>query len=171
LLVSLSIIKEFFKWQIFRAFAAVGALEGQLAKTKGFFTKLSEQNLVDCNKNEQDGNWGCAGGSMEIAYDFIKNKQNGGINPAFTYKYIGRENIKCSYISSNSYGKVLGFVTLPYLNETTLMQALVEIGPLAVAVDASLDSFFIYKSGVYDDPNCLNEPNHAGNFFLIFKKK
>jgi hypothetical protein len=143
-------------------------LEGQLAKTKGFFTKLSEQNLVDCNKNEQDGNWGCAGGSMEIAFDFIKNKQNGGINPAFTYKYIGREG-KCYYNDNPliSFGNITGYGVVQSGNEIALLQALVEIGPLAVAIDASLDSFFIYKSGVYDDPNCLNEPNHAGNILIL----
>ena len=39
------------------AFSALGALEGQFTKKTGILKKLSEQNLVDCDK---DTNFGCA---------------------------------------------------------------------------------------------------------------
>lgn len=44
----------------FWSFASLGALESQLYKVNGNLTKLSEQNLIDCSKDEWDGNWGCA---------------------------------------------------------------------------------------------------------------
>jgi hypothetical protein len=40
-----------------------------LAKKTGQFEKLSEQNLIDCNKDEMEGNWGCEGVS------FLKQKK------------------------------------------------------------------------------------------------
>ena len=34
----------------------------------GISSQLSEQYLVDCNRNDMTGNWGCNGGSLASAY-------------------------------------------------------------------------------------------------------
>lgn len=39
--------------------------------------------------------------------------------------------------------------------------AVASIGPIAIAVDASLESFQNYKTGVYDDPSCSSVLNHG----------
>lgn len=41
------------------SFSALGALEGQVFKKTGRLHPLSEQYLVDCNKDKVIGNWGC----------------------------------------------------------------------------------------------------------------
>lgn len=41
------------------SFSATGSIEGQIYKNTKTLTKLSEQNLVDCNKDADAGNWGC----------------------------------------------------------------------------------------------------------------
>lgn len=41
------------------SFSSTGAIEGQIFKKTRVLTKLSEQNLIDCNKNSITGNWGC----------------------------------------------------------------------------------------------------------------
>ena len=63
----------------------IGAVEGQVFKKTGMLIPLSEQNLVDCARN--DGNNGCWGGQPEFAFNYIRD--NGGINPEFFYPYTG----------------------------------------------------------------------------------
>lgn len=46
-------------------------------------------------------------------------------------------------------------------DETLLKLAVASIGPIAIAVDASLSSFQNYKTGVYDDPDCSSTLNHG----------
>ena len=127
--------------------------------------KLSEQNLIDCNKDQDYGNWGCNGGNMKVAFNFVK--KNGGIDPFNSYPYRGRGSYPCNYDSNKSVGTVQDFVELQSRNETELQLALYHVGPISLAIDASVPSFQHYKAGIYDDPKCSHEPNHAGKFVCM----
>lgn len=143
------------------AFSALGAWEGQIAKKTGQLVKLSEQNLIDCNVDSQDGNWGCRGGDMKTVYEFIMAKGR-GINAASYYRYKGRGKYNCAYNPQKSFGTIQDYVEVETGNETLLMQALAHVGPLAIAVDASSESFQSYQDGVYDDKiACTDQVNHA----------
>lgn len=48
-------IFHFTYFQFFRSFATVGAIEGQLRKVTGVLIKLSEQSLIDCNRDPNEG--------------------------------------------------------------------------------------------------------------------
>lgn len=64
------------------AFSTVVAVEGiNYIKTKKLVS-LSEQELVDCDTNQNEG---CNGGLMDIAFDFIKKKE--GITTEDKYPY------------------------------------------------------------------------------------
>jgi hypothetical protein len=141
------------------AFTAVGALEGHFARKNEYLLQLSPQNIIDCTRDDDFGNFGCQGGNTVIAYEYV---QNNGIAPAAFYTYRAQEALTCSFTSKMSVGKLVNFVEVESGNETALMYALYRAGgPLAVAIDSSPVTFRNYHLGVYDYENCTNDPNHS----------
>ena len=60
------------------------------------------------------------------------------------------------------YAAVTGYIAVP-ATVTTLMAAVLN-QTVSIAVNAALNSFLYYSSGVYSDPACTpNNLNHAGN--------
>ncbi|XP_078054342.1 procathepsin L-like [Mustelus asterias] len=140
------------------AFSATGVLEGQVFKKTGKLIALSEQNLIDCSRSH--GTFGCNGGWSLSAFDYII--ENGGIEAESTYAYTAKDGESCKYNASESVASVSSYKILPYGDEEALTQAVAEIGPIAVVIDAGLPSWQFYSSGVYYDANCRsNTFNHA----------
>ena len=138
------------------AFSANAALESQIIIKTNQVSLLSEQNLVDCSRS--GGNSGCKGGLMHLAYDYIRD--NKGINTDKSYPYAAKEG-PCLYKESNIGGNLTGYFFIQE-NEMALMDALTNIGPIAVGVDASQLSFQFYRGGIYSDPSCSSvNINHA----------
>uniref|UniRef100_A0A8C0INJ8 CATS protein n=1 Tax=Chelonoidis abingdonii TaxID=106734 RepID=A0A8C0INJ8_CHEAB len=138
------------------AFSAVGALEAQVKLKTGNLVSLSAQNLVDCTITY--GNYGCSGGYMTNAFQYIIN--NHGIDSDASYPYTA-QNGTCHYNPATRAATCSKFIELPYDNEAALKDAVANVGPVSVIIDAKQPSFFLYKSGVYDDPRCTHDTNHA----------
>merc|ERR1712196_212188 len=64
------------------AFSTTGAVEGAWKIATGKLIELSEQQLVDCSKEE--GNKGCNGGAFQSAFEYI---QANGLCTEESYKY------------------------------------------------------------------------------------
>ncbi|XP_047461694.1 procathepsin L-like [Mugil cephalus] len=139
------------------AFSSLGALEGQMKKKTGVLVSLSPQNLVDCSSNV--GNLGCRGGFISRSYTYIIN--NGGVDSESFYPY-EHKNGKCRYSVKGKAAYCSNFHILPRGDEKSLQAAVGSVGPVAVAVNAMLRSFHLYKGGLYNVPDCNPKLiNHA----------
>ncbi|CAF2749336.1 unnamed protein product [Rotaria sp. Silwood2] len=143
------------------AFTATGALEGQHAIKTGNLVRLSAQNLMDCSGSF--GNYGCNGGLMDSAFEYIK--ANNGVDIAASYPYEAQDG-PCRFNPANVGATDTGFVDIPTGNETALQIALAKIGPMSVAIDAQHTSFQFYSSGVYNEPAC-STTNLCHSFVLV----
>ncbi|XP_022327243.2 cathepsin K-like [Crassostrea virginica] len=128
------------------AFSTTGALEGQHFRKTGKLVSLSEQNLVDCSKE----NMACNGGLPTKAYKYISG--NGGIDTEESYPYIGKKDT-CTFQRSQVGATCTGAIQIER-DELALQKAVASVGPISVCIDASRRSFHLYKEGVYDEEDC-----------------
>ena len=139
------------------AFSAIASLEGQHAKLKGDLLSFSEQELVDCSGDE--GNQGCNGGLMESAFEYLKKA---GVELEDDYPYEAVDDT-CRLDKKKIAEKVTGFVKIDSGSEDALQNAVSEIGPISVAIDAGSIWFQFYSSGVYDQSGCGTEESELNH--------
>ena len=82
--------------------------------------------------------------------DYIKH--NGvETEQMYPYRAVGG---RCKYNRKKSAATLQGYRDLPEGDETRLQQAIANIGPISVCVDASHKSFQHYSGGIYYEPKC-----------------
>jgi len=115
------------------AFSAVGALEGAYAISHGQLLQFSEQQLVDCSRDDDDeeGNQGCDGGWMDNAFEYARHN---ALESEQDYKYTASDDV-CSYDASKGIVTVHKFVRLPENNGDAILEA-ASRQPVSVAVNA-----------------------------------
>lgn len=136
------------------AFSTVANIEGLNFRKTQQMTTFSEQQLVDCD-TEQDQ--GCNGGLMENAFEYIKNA--GGLETDSEYPYLGVDS-SCQFDQQRASVRVSGFTKLNTEDEDSIASFLTETGPLAVALNA--DPLMYYSGGIVDAYSCdSTQINHA----------
>jgi len=143
------------------SFGTTGAVEGAYFMKHGERKSFSEQALVDCSWGF--GNNGCDGGEDFRAYSWIEKH---GLPTEEEYgPYLSQDGYcHIANISNNDLTKISGFVNVTSNDEEALKIALVNEGPISIAIYASLKTFAFYSNGVYYDKDCRNglmELNHA----------
>ena len=138
------------------AFSAIATLEGQHAKKSKKLVSLSEENIVNCANNF--GNFGCDGGWPNAGLSYIK--YNNGVDTEKSYPYNTMDG-NCTFNKSDIGATVNSVVNISSNNYTALMNALANVGPISVAIDAEFD-FQFYKNGIFESSDCDNSTlNHA----------
>ncbi|KAL0476375.1 cathepsin F [Acrasis kona] len=136
------------------AFSATGNIEGVNFIKNKKLVSLSEQNLVDCDhvcvkfEGEEACDNGCDGGLMWSAFQYVQKA--GGIDTEKKYPYEGVDD-SCSFKKDEVGAKVSGWKKLP-TNEDELAAALVENGPISVAINAEPVQW--YSSGILSGSGC-----------------
>jgi hypothetical protein len=138
------------------AFSTTGGMEGAYYVANNKLVSFSEQQLVSCDKN---GDQGCNGGLMDNAFAWIK--KNGGLCTEADYKYTsgGGSSGTCKKTCSPVKGSTPKKVTDVKASDSALMSALGG-NPVSVAVDAEGSAWQLYKSGVYTG-KCGSQLDHG----------
>ncbi|XP_063703782.1 uncharacterized protein LOC134833403 [Culicoides brevitarsis] len=141
------------------SFSALGSIEAAYYKKNSVLLNLSEQYLTDCVYDRD----GCNGGWMPKAYDYIKNVANGIVDETsypYTYRYTYTEE-KCKANDKTRVAKLgpqVSYFTVAS-DDNSIKRKVMEVGPLAVAVDCS--DWVKYKSGIYSSDTRTFAANHA----------
>jgi cathepsin L len=136
------------------AISAASCLEAHLQRQgTPESVRVSAQALVDCVPNPQHcgGDGGCQGATGELAYAYVRDV---GIPLEADMAYTAEDGA-CPKQGPGPWDGVhqrvraSGWTALPSNKAEPLMQALVQTGPVVVAVDGN--NWFNYDSGVFDD--------------------
>jgi len=140
------------------AFSTTGSVEGAYQIASGKLVSLSEEDLVQCDHN---GDQGCQGGLMDNAFEFIN--KNGGIATEESYPYTSGSGVTGSCNSAKATNKavtVSAFTDVPKGDEDALKSAVAK-QPVSVAIEADKSVFQLYKSGVLDSSSCGKKLDHG----------
>jgi hypothetical protein len=138
------------------AFSTTGAVEGAYFTASGKLLSLSEEDLVQCDHN---GDQGCNGGLMDHAFDWVKKN---GICSEEDYPYTsgGGKRGQCRSPRCSSIVTVTGHVDVDSGDEDALKSAVAK-QPVSVAIEADKSAFQLYKGGVLDSKGCGKQLDHG----------
>ncbi|KAM3937904.1 cathepsin O [Leptodactylus fuscus] len=137
------------------AFSIVGSIESAHA-IKGYpLEDLSVQQVIDCSYLDR----GCNGGSTDSALKWLYQSHTKLVKSSI-YPFKARTGM-CHYFPLTDYGvSIKGYKAYDFSNyEEEMMHALINVGPLAVIVDAV--SWQDYLGGIIQHHCSSGHSNHA----------
>jgi C1A family cysteine protease len=140
------------------SFSTTGAVEGINQIVTGELVSLSEQELVSCDHN---GDQGCSGGLMDNAFEWIVS--NGGITTEEDYPYVsgGGSSGTCDNSKLSHHAVTIdGHEDVPASDEDALAKAITK-QPVSVAVDAEGSAWQLYHAGTIYSGNCGTTLDHG----------
>jgi cathepsin L len=134
------------------SFSTTGGIEGSYQIASGNLQSLSEQQFVDCSKQ----NSGCNGGLMDYAFSFAKTT---ALATESSYPYTARDGTcKSSFTTAIPQGGVTGYKDVS-TSASSLISAL-NSQPVSVAIQADQAVFQQYTGGVITS-GCGSQLDHG----------
>ena len=138
------------------AFSTIGSVEGAYAISTGNLTSFSEQQLVDCSKSGPDGNQGCNGGEMDLAFAYLEAHKS---ESESNYPYQGVD-ATCAEDVAKGVFNLKSFVDVPQSSTLELENAVAQ-GPVSVAIEADSWVFQLYFGGIISSQSCGTNLDHG----------
>ena len=132
------------------AFSATGAMEGAIAIGTGKLVSLSEQELVNCVKEDH----GCYGGSMDDAFEYAREN---AICTEIEEPYVAHSETCMACSEAIIFD---GCFDIEESNQMHLKEAVTR-GPVSVAIQANSAIFQHYNGGVITDRSCGTQLDHG----------
>jgi len=134
------------------AFSTTGVLEGFYFIKNGKLLSFSEQQIVDC---DTDQNEGCNGGWPYLAVEYAAKN---GLEVEDDYPYTARDG-NCDYDKSKAIKVASGYQFVTANSSDSLKAALVN-NPVSVLIEADQNIFQFYSKGVIK-AGCGAQLDHA----------
>jgi C1A family cysteine protease len=143
------------------AFGTVSVIESAIALKTGQLLDLSEQQVVDCSINYEQGmNGGCNGGHEVVVMDYVSAR---GITTEASYPYTSnttQQHGRCR-IGTGTNARGLKMRRIAPLNENKLAEGVAVYGPLVASVSAENRDFLLYRGGIYENKSCPKAVDHV----------
>ena len=137
------------------AFSTVMGIEGDYQINNNQLVSFSEQDLVSCDHN---GDQGCNGGLMDNAFEWVEKN---GICTEADYPYTsGTGTTGTCQTTCTPAATITGFTDVPPHDEDALKVAVAQ-QPVSVAIEADKSVFQLYKSGVLTSATCGTQLDHG----------
>ena len=133
-------------------------MEGAHFVSTGELLSFSEQQLVSCNTNT--GNLGCGGGTQDLAFEYYET-DNAELESVYPYTSGSGDESACMYDSSSTTSVSVSSYLNVVVSNVDQMKAALNVGPTAVAIQANMPCFQLYKTGVMDNVRCGTNLDHA----------
>ena len=138
------------------AHSATETIESYWAMATNELFTLSQEQITACtpNPNQCGGSGGCGGNIYELGWDYVVGA--GGVAQEWTYpyeSYFGTTGTCYTFPIPNSTRKfmpvatITGYVHVQKNSAEAVMDALANVGPLSISLDAS--EWFEYEGGIF----------------------
>ena len=135
------------------AFSATSAIESAYKIAGNQLFNLAEQQMVDCGGST--GNYGCNGGWMDWAFQYIIN--TGGQEQTSDYPYTAVDG-NCNFNSAKVAARIKSYTDIP---QNACDQLLTSITQQPVSVAIAANGIMFYSSGVFTSTTCGTGLNHG----------
>lgn len=145
------------------AFSATETLESHLALATGLLYDLSPQQIAMCSPNPEScgGTGGCMGATTELGFEYVAEN---GVVEEYQIGYSAYQGVdsECAFqrLKTPPVATIEGYTKLAENNYEALMNAVAQVGPVAIVVDAS--EWHSYAGGIFNGCNQENpDLNHG----------